>query len=299
MKKIERLLSIVMILLRREIISASELSTLFDVSVRTIQRDIDSLSYANIPIFSINGSKGGYSLMETYKFDKRLMTNEDLENILIALSGFEKLIFSQELQVTIEKIKGMAIDVVDVDIDFSFYNFSGRQEFFSQLLLIRQAIRENKQISFDYVNQAGELSSRILNPYKLSLKEMRWYVYGYDTHKQAFRLFKIARMSKLDQGKHFSPLTEIPPQVNQPIQEVVNVHLELSIKVLDQFIERYGIDSLEQLTSHRYKTVISLPLNDYGFQFLAGFGPSIKVTEPDYFIQEYKQFLLRTFNTYK
>jgi predicted DNA-binding transcriptional regulator YafY len=299
MKKIERLISIVMILLKREVVSASELSTLFNVSVRTIQRDIDSLGYANIPIFAIVGSKGGYSLMDEYKFDKRLMTNEDLENIIIALSGFEKLIFSQELQLTIEKIKSMTNGLTDIDIDFSFYDFAGRREFFSQLLLIRQAIRENRQISFDYINQSGEISSRIIDPYKLSLREMRWYVYGYDSNKHMFRIFKIARMSRLELKNFFSPLENVPPRFNQPIQETVEVELELSIKVLDQFIERYGKDSLEKRTNQCYKTIVSLPRNDYGYQFLASFGNSVKIVGPDYFIQDYKFFLLQTLNQYK
>lgn len=298
MKKIERLISIVMILLRRKMISASELSSLFDVSVRTIQRDMESLSYTNIPIYSINGSQGGYSLMDEYKFDKRLMTNEDLENIIIALSGFEQLIFSKELQITMEKIKSMSSDVIDIGIDFSFYNFAGREEFFSQVLLIRQSIREHKQISFNYVNQSGEISSRVIEPYQLSLREMRWYVYGYDIDKLSFRVFKITRMTLLKQGVFFTPKQEIPTQFNQSSQELVEVTLELSLKVIDQFIERYGIDSLDKLTDQRYKTVVLLPLNDFGYQFLAGFGADLKIVEPDFYIQAYKNFLIKTFNLY-
>ena len=73
-------------------VSASEFSELFNVSKRTIQRDMEALSYAGIPIYAEYGSKGGYAIMEEYKFDKRLLNHNDIENILIALEGFEGLI---------------------------------------------------------------------------------------------------------------------------------------------------------------------------------------------------------------
>lgn len=77
MQKIERLISIIMILLQKEVVSATEFSHLFHVTKRTIQRDMETLSYANIPIYAKHGHKGGYALMEEYKFDKRLLNRKD------------------------------------------------------------------------------------------------------------------------------------------------------------------------------------------------------------------------------
>lgn len=103
MDKVERLISIIMILLRKEIISTKEFSQLFNVSKRTILRDMETLSLSNIPIYSINGVKGGYGIMDEYKVDKRLLSSSDLQNILAALGGLEQILLTEEVERTIKK----------------------------------------------------------------------------------------------------------------------------------------------------------------------------------------------------
>lgn len=103
MDKVERLISIIMILLRKEIISTKEFSQLFNVSKRTILRDMETLSLSNIPIYSITGVKGGYGIMDEYKVDKRLLSSSDLQNILAALGGLEQILLTEEVERTIKK----------------------------------------------------------------------------------------------------------------------------------------------------------------------------------------------------
>lgn len=140
MQKIERLISIVMILLQKEVVSASEFSRLFDVTKRTIQRDMETLNYANIPIYAKHGYEGGYALMEEYKFDKRLLTHKDIENITVALDGFEQLTTNADIQMTIKKIRGMShVDVIP-KLYLSFYNWEGRNQLHDELSFIIEAI---------------------------------------------------------------------------------------------------------------------------------------------------------------
>lgn len=298
MKKIERLISIVMILLSKRTVSASEFSEIFEVTVRTIQRDIDSLIYANIPIYTERGRFGGYSLMESYKFDKRLMTTEDIENILIALGGFEQLNATPELSMTIEKMKSMTLDTPKHDIDFTFYQFSGHEELIEQVFFIKQAIKDKRLLYFTYVDSIGKASSRVIEPYQLKLREMRWYVYGFDLNKADFRTFKLTRMSELSKKENFSAQRELPIPSNQFTQTLVDVKLEVSYKVLDQFIERYGYKVLTKKSEHLYKINISVPQDNFGFQFLAGFGPEIKIIEPKAYIDGFKAFLTSTIEQY-
>lgn len=102
MDKVERLISIIMILLKKDLVTAKEFAQLFNVSKRTIIRDMETLSLSNIPIYSINGVHGGYCMMDEYKVDKRLLSNSDLENILTALGGLEQILVSKEVEVTIK-----------------------------------------------------------------------------------------------------------------------------------------------------------------------------------------------------
>ncbi|WP_338130533.1 helix-turn-helix transcriptional regulator [Cohnella ginsengisoli] len=103
MDKIERLIAIVMILLQKETVSTTELSRLFNVSKRTVLRDMETLGLSNIPIYSIHGANGGYGIMDEYKIDKRLLNSGDLENILVALGGLGQIYVNREVEVTIKK----------------------------------------------------------------------------------------------------------------------------------------------------------------------------------------------------
>lgn len=105
MEKVERLISIIMILLKKDIVSTKEFAQLFNVSKRTILRDMETLSLSNIPIYSVLGIHGGYGIMDEYKVDKRLLSSSDLENILTALGGLEQILISEEVEITIKKWK--------------------------------------------------------------------------------------------------------------------------------------------------------------------------------------------------
>ncbi|MNM49935.1 HTH domain protein [compost metagenome] len=107
MEKVERLISIIMILLKKELVSTKEFSQLFNVSKRTVLRDMETLSLSNIPIYSVIGVHGGYGIMDEYKVDKRLLSSSDLENILTALGGLEQILISEEVEITIKKIEAM------------------------------------------------------------------------------------------------------------------------------------------------------------------------------------------------
>lgn len=208
MKKIERLISIVMILLQKEVVSASEFSRLFHVTKRTIQRDMETLSYANIPIYAEYGAEGGYALMEEYKFDKRLLNHKDIENILVALGGFEGLITNQEIQTTIQKIKGMTSADISPTLDLTFYDWPGRSQINEEILFIRQAIENNWLLKFEYVDQIGNKTYRLVEPYKVHFREMRWYLFGYSLERKDYRTFKLTRILNIQKDGFFVPRTE-------------------------------------------------------------------------------------------
>ena len=70
--KIDRLVSIIMILLDKERIGAQELADMFEVSPRTIYRDIDAINMAGIPVHSTSGVGGGFEIMQNYKLEKKV-----------------------------------------------------------------------------------------------------------------------------------------------------------------------------------------------------------------------------------
>lgn len=302
MKKIERLISIVMILLQKEIVSASEFSRLFNVTKRTIQRDMETLSYAKIPIYAKYGAEGGYALMEEYKFDKRLLNHKDIENILVALGGFEQLITNQEIQTTIRKIKGMTSVDISPKLDLTFYDWAGRSQIKEDILLINQAIENNWLLKFEYVDQKGNRTYRGVEPYKIHLSEMHWYLFGYSLEREDYRTFKLTRIINIQRGGFFAPRSDKEfkeeKQYNEQ-QNLVSVQLLIDVAVRDQFIERYGKKAVTEVTDRSYLATIELPENQFAYQFLAGFGSNVKIMKPKGFIAKYLYFLEEAVKLYR
>lgn len=302
MKKIERLISIVMILLQKETVSATEFSRLFHVTKRTIQRDMEALSYANIPIYAEYGAEGGYALMKEYKFDKRLLNSKDIENILVALGGFEQLITNQDVQTTIQKIKGMTSTDISPTLDLTFYDWPGRRQIKEEILFVTQAIENNWLLRFEYVDQEGNKTYRVVEPYKIHVSEMNWYLFGYSLEREDYRTFKLTRILNIQKDGSFIPRPdkEFKKEERQNEQQnLVNVQLMLDVAVRDQFIERYGKNTVIKETARSYLATIELPENQYAFQFLAGFGNKVKIIQPKDFIVKYVDFLKRAVELYK
>lgn len=302
MKKIERLISIVMILLQKEIVSASELSRLFNVSKRTIQRDMESLGYVNIPIYAEYGPGGGYGLMNEYKFDKRLLNSQDLENILVSLDGYDQLITNPEIQMTIQKIKAMTNGHLSANLDLSFYDWSGRSEIKEDLSFIKEAIEKCWLIKFDYIDQLGKRTVRVVEPYRLHLNEMYWYLSAYCIERSDYRTFKLTRMNEMKKVGLFKPRTENEGQttfMQRDSLKKVPVELIIDAVIRDQFIERYGKNSVMEISADSYLVEIDLPENHFAYQFLAGFGNKLKILKPQTFVEKYLHFLEETIVLYK
>ncbi|MEK3969979.1 YafY family protein [Bacillus pumilus] len=303
MQKIERLISILMILLQKDVVSASEFSRLFDVTKRTIQRDMETLNYANIPIYAKYGHEGGYALMEEYKFDKRLLNHKDIENIIVALDGFEQLTKNDDIQMTIQKIRGMSHADLSPKLHLTFYDWIGRSQLHEEMSLVIQAIENYWLMEFDYVDQKGNITHRVVEPYKLQLIEMHWYLFGYSLEREDYRTFKLTRITDIVKKGFFTPRPDHAIKEKNEKQPVVkptmaNVKLQIDISVRDQFIERYGRQSVVKKTKRIYMANIELPENQFAYQFLSGFGNKVKIIEPKGYINKYTSFLKETLMLY-
>lgn len=301
MGKIERLISIIMILLKKEVVSTKEFSQLFNVSKRTILRDMETLSLSNIPIYSVHGVNGGYGIMEEYKVDKRLLSSSDLENILIALGGLEQIFISEEVEITIKKIGAMVrSSSIQSSTHLSFYNWEGRTEIIQTLKTCQKSIAEKKYISFDYIDKKGLQSIRTVEPYQLHFSENSWYMKGFCLQRQDYRTFKLARMDNLKMDEQsFTPREQLHDQHEfNYLDQQVTIKAFISPGIKDQFIERYGRKCIENYNDHHLLATIQVPKNHTGFQYLASFGTNLEVIEPLLFIEEFRDYLLEMAGKY-
>ena len=172
--KINRLLEIVTILLNRETVTAKELADRFDVSARTIYRDIDALSSAGVPVYTNKGNSGGISLLEDYTLNKTLLSKNESEGLLLALKTMGATSYP-EANAIIDKLGSIFKNSQAHDwIEVNFEGWSSKVNEQNKFSKIRDAIFNNLVISFDYVNANGSRSSRSVEPVKLIFNAYTW-----------------------------------------------------------------------------------------------------------------------------
>ncbi|BFT74413.1 helix-turn-helix transcriptional regulator [Paenibacillus sp. P36] len=295
MEKVERLLSIIMILLKKDIVSTKVFAQLFNVSKRTILRDMETLSLSNIPIYSVNGIHGGYGIMDEYKVDKRLLSTSDLENILTALGGLGQILISEEVEVTIKKIEAMVSPLSPKSsIQLSFYEWEGRSEILQTLKICQESILKNRLVTFDYIDKNGTTTNRVVEPYQLHFSESSWYLKGFCLHRQSYRTFKLSRIDHLLMDENtFNPRDYLLEQEHEASYqpELVAIKALISPSIKDKLLERYGRKSIETYSSEYFLATIYVPQNSIGFQFLAGFGTNLEIIEPKAYVEEFRDYL--------
>ncbi|WP_338553910.1 YafY family protein [Paenibacillus sp. KS-LC4] len=302
MDKVERLISIIMILLKKEVVSAKEFSQLFNVSKRTILRDMEALSLASIPIYSVNGVKGGYGIMDEYKVDKRLLSSSDLQHILTALGGLEQIFLTEEVERTIKKIEAMVSPLsLNRSIQLSFYDWEGRSEILETLKTCQQSILKNRLVSFDYTDKDGAVTNRMVEPYGLHFSESSWYLKGFCLHRHGYRTFKLSRIDHITMDERaFHPRDDWSEQGHEAgyVPQFVTIKARISSSIKDQIIERYGRKSIEDHCSGFLLATMYVPQNRGGFQFLAGFGTHLKVVEPEAYVEDFRDYLSQMMENY-
>ena len=243
--KIDRLIGILSILLQEERTTAPELAERFEVSRRTINRDIEDLCMAGIPIVTTQGTGGGISIMDGYRMDRTLLTSKDMQMILAGLRSLDSVSGSSYYRQLMEKIQTGSSEFLSgrdsVLIDLSSWY---RESLAPKMELIQDAIALNKMLKFSYYSPAGD-TKREIEPYYLVFKWSSWYVYGFCLLRQDFRLFKLNRMDAIVHGDAFEKRPEIPlPDLSNekvfPAKERVKAVFDPSLKW--RLIEEYGVD---------------------------------------------------------
>ena len=248
--KIDRLIGILSILLQKEKVTAPELAEMFEVSKRTINRDIDDLCRAGIPIVTSQGTGGGISIMDGYRMDRTILSSKDMQMIMAGLRSLDSVSGSNYYSLLMEKIKAGSTEVVcgseSILIDLSSWN---KDSISPKIELIQDAIELGKTVKFEYYSPKGN-SEREIEPYYLIFKWSSWYVYGYCLLRNDFRLFKLNRMTKITHVRNFVKRGDVPmPDLSNervfPSKGKVKAVFDPSMKWY--LIEDYGIESFTEL----------------------------------------------------
>lgn len=303
---LNRLLGIIYILMNRGTVTAGDLAKRFEVSVRTIYRDVESLSMAGIPVYATKGKNGGISLTEQFVLDKMLVTKEEQTQILAALVSLQET-GAQDEKETLEKL-GEFFNVEPqnwVAIDLSDWSGS-RQQLFEQ---IKNAILKHKILTFDYYNQASIKSFRTVEPIQLLFKDYTWYVKAYCRNKEAMRLFKVLRMKNVNTTEEVfvpnkSKLEELEINTdlskNDEINEyIMKVTLLIDKKEAYRVYDRFEEDEITIQENGDFLVQTGCSWDDWNFGMILAFGPSCQVIEPEKFRKEIQIRVEQMRNLYK
>lgn len=279
--KIDRLLEMVYVLFEKKNVTAKELSNYFEVSQRTIYRDLETLSAAGIPIYTSKGKGGGIRLLDSYVMKKSMVTDKDQLEIISSLQGMNALNVPgvepvlKKLGVLFQRNESKWIDV-----DFSHWG-SGEDEK-EKFMKLKSAIIYKKRIQFDYYSTNGEYSERIMEPLQLIFKGQAWYVYGFCMVRNAYRMFRVTRINKLNvTDESFERCLEeenrfFVAETKESITMVLQIDPFMAFRVYDEFEH----SEIVKNDDGSFTVTKTLPENDWVYGYILSFGASVQVLEP-------------------
>jgi len=289
--KDNRLFRILYYILEKEKVTANELADKFEVSVRTIYRDIDSISSVGVPIFTTQGKGGGIKIDNEYILNKSLFDANEKEQIIAALQGLEKTnkVYKSELITKLSalfKIKNSNW----IEIDFTSWGSNNTyQDLFNAL---KTVIINKNIISFSYNSSKGEKINRKVKPIRLLFKEQDWYLYGFCLLRNDFRYFKLSRMKDLEvlamnYEDNFENMV-LKREIKH--EDIVNIKLKFNKSVEFRVYDEFNEAIVEDEKGNLY-VEIKIPNNYKLYNYIFSFGSNVEILEPKEIRNQFKNII--------
>lgn len=304
--KLDRLLSITMALLGSpKRVSASELAERFEVSLRTVYRDIDTLNQAGIPVISYPGPDGGYEIMPSYRIDKQVLTLDQLVSIYTAVQGIQTATDNAGMTELLERIGALLPEFSTHPSSFGLdFGQASNRNVKERIRLLELAVRESRLAQFEYMDNEGRETHRTIEPMGLYLKRSTWYVWGYCRVRSALRVFRVSRMTSLEllpeRFERRSLTIEDVDKDRRHLKPPEALEAELCFqpaakaRVRDEFEEdrtTVNTDGTIRTSAHYYT-------KEQAIQHIISFGVHVKILGPPELVQAFRDHVLRISQLY-
>jgi predicted DNA-binding transcriptional regulator YafY len=290
--RLERLLAIVMKLLNRDKISATELAEEFEVSIRTIYRDIESINLAGIPIISFQGQQGGFGVVENYRLDHQVLTLQEISSILSVLRGFHGVFPDKKIAHAAEKIQNMVPKDKKKEVSAQFeqiviealpWGENPKQK--RNLSVVQSALASNRILKCSYQNSKGEKNIRRIEPMTLIYKAYIWYLFGFCRLKNDYRFFRLTRMNQLQIlsdtfNRRDRSYKEFYKNETQTMPKLVAMTLKFSAQVRHRVEDAFDTNQIKAQKDGSVTIHVSWPEDQGLYMFLLSFGENLKVINP-------------------
>lgn len=284
--KMDRLYAITVYLLNHGKTSAAELANKFEVSVRTIQRDIDSLCEAGIPIVAEMGAAGGYYVSDSFKMDAQAATEEDYSCILTALKGFSTAMDNPRIDAALEKIAALTNKKDEsVVLDFSVL-----REVDNELMqTLKEAIVRKKAVRFNYTNAENISRAHTVEPIAVVYRWYAWYLLAYSTVKNDYRMYKLIRMNGLEitesdfTKQHHSTETILKESSKNDLQRTIEIKIRCKPGARARAIEYLnGKITAEYSNGDCDMTLYVIENEHFWFGTILSLGDDVIIKKPEY-----------------
>jgi predicted DNA-binding transcriptional regulator YafY len=282
--QINRLLEIVYVLLFQKTATAKELAERFQVSQRTIYRDIDALSLAGIPVYTEKGRGGGISLLPDFVLNKSILSEQEQNEILSALHGLS-VIHTAGVGQVLQKLSAVFNKTAApwLEVDFSDWGYGNRQLFND----FKTAILARRVVEFDYYNAQGEMMRRRVEPQLIWFKSKAWYVKGFCLTRMDGRVFKLTRVRNLiATGERFAARDASAPSLPKPPARrpipftclTLRIAADMAYRVYDEFCE----DSVSVEPDGSFLVAVTWPEDEWVYGTILSYGEKAEVLEPEH-----------------
>lgn len=295
--KTDRILGIIIYLVNHDNVSASYLAETFHVSVRTIQRDMISISAIGVPIYSESGKNGGYSILPTYKIQNSEIRSDEQQMIIRALESLATSYTNDTLKTLMEKYNAIVQKESGQKVFWDFGVTKENADVQSKNKLLEHAIGQKKYVSFTYCNADGRKSIPVVEPLAIHYKWYAWYLFAYSEEKKQYRTYKVARMQNLKETGKISVIDH--GDVKVLMSESEQAYYRTSIPIEVQFAneetalmeEYFPGCPMEQIAENTKRMFIDVPAKERLWKaLLLSFENKVKVIGPE----EYKKELIQT-----
>ncbi|MDF2538114.1 MAG: transcriptional regulator [Herbinix sp.] len=317
--KLNRLFEITTILLNKRTVTAAELAKRFEVSTRTIYRDIDVLSASGVPVYATQGTNGGISILEEYTVNRTALSDVEKESILFALQSLQATKYP-EIETVIEKLGSIFKNTATNWISIDFSPWGANPNANNKFIDIKNAILQSKVIEIEYINSINDRSKRKIMPLRLIFKSQAWYLWGYCFVKKDYRTFRISRIRQViitdktfdrsripaiedksmetfieksrdkaaEDGNHtLHTPNEIAENAvrekreeNPRIVTMTHLVLEFTREAVSRLCDDYDDERIIDNGDGTYTLEIDFPEDEWVYGYILSFGPFVKVIEP-------------------
>ncbi|MNH86233.1 HTH domain protein [compost metagenome] len=296
--KIDRLLAITVLLLNRGRVSAAELAERFEVSTKTIYRDMDTLSQAGIPVMAHQGTTGGFEIMEHYTIHRQFLTLNEITSVVAAIKGMGTAIEDKNIDNLLEKVQTLLSrsDLQASDqgarMVFDFNPWGQGHGAKTKVSMLKMAAEKLQLIRFRYSNMNGTQTERIVEPCSLILKGHLWYLHAFCRLRNEFRMFRLTRMQDLELLEEFFVPRETPSLDRYEWNQEWSRHHEREVVLSFSPEVRYRVqdifppDLITQLPDGTIRMEGPYPVDDWFYGMILSFGEQVRIEQPIEVAQE-------------